>query len=213
MLYFLTDVNTLNLGFLASGRGSNMQAIIDACRDGRLNAKPAVVISNNASSGALERAHSAGIAGYHLSRKKHPDPCSLDLVILETLQRHDVNLVILAGYMQKIGPKVLNSFKNRIINIHPALLPKFGGRGMYGMKVHEAVLAAGEKETGATVHLVSEEYDEGVILAQRTLPVEQNDTPVTLAARVLEVEHNLYVETLRKIINGEIGLPDKAIQL
>ncbi|MBI4005609.1 MAG: phosphoribosylglycinamide formyltransferase [Gammaproteobacteria bacterium] len=213
MSYLLTDVTTLNLGFLASGRGSNMQAIIDACRDGRLNAKPTVIISNNASSGALERAQSAGIAGYHLSRKKHPDPCSLDLVILQTLQRHDVNLVILAGYMQKIGPKVLNSFKNRIINIHPSLLPKFGGRGMYGMKVHEAVLAAGEKETGATVHLVSEEYDEGVILAQRTLPVEQNDTPVTLAVRVLEVEHNLYVETLRKIISGEIGLPDKAIQL
>ncbi len=190
-----------------------MQAIIDACCDGRLKAKPAVVISNNVSSGALERARCAGIAGYHLSRKKYPDLDSLDLVILQTLQRHDVNLVILAGYMQKIGPKVLITFKNRIVNIHPSLLPKFGGQGMYGMKVHEAVLAAGEKETGATVHLVSEEYDEGVILAQHKLPVERSDTPETLAARVLEVEHNLYVETLQKIINGEIDLPDKAIQL
>jgi len=203
----LKDVATINLGFLASGRGSNMQAIIDACRDGRLNANPAVVISNNASSVALERARNADIPGYHLGLITHPDPDTLDFMIIEILQRYEVNLVILAGYMQKIRPKVLNTFKNRIINIHPSLLPKFGGRGMYGMKVHAAVLAAGEKETGATIHLVNNEYDGGLILAQCKAPVEQNDTPESLAARVINVEHRLYVETLQKIINGEIKLP------
>ena len=203
----MKDVAIINLGFLASGRGSNMQAIIDACRDGRLNANPAVVISNNASSVALERARNADIPGYHLGLITHPDPDTLDFMIIEILQRYEVNLVILAGYMQKIRPKVLNTFKNRIINIHPSLLPKFGGRGMYGMKVHEAVLAAGEKETGATIHLVNNEYDGGLILAQCKAPVEQNDTPESLAARVINVEHRLYVETLQKIINGEIKLP------
>lgn len=203
----MKDVATINLGFLASGRGSNMQAIIDACRDGRLNANPAVVISNNASSVALERARNADIPGYHLSLITHPDPDTLDFMIIEILQRYEVNLIILAGYMQKIRPKVLNTFKNRIINIHPSLLPKFGGRGMYGMKVHEAVLAAGEKETGATIHLVNNEYDGGLILVQCKAPVEQNDTPESLAARIINVEHRLYVETLQKIINGEIKLP------
>ena len=198
---------TVNLGFLVSGRGSNMQAIIDACRDGRLDANPAVVISNNASSGALERARRAGVTAYHLSLITHPDPDKLDLMMIKTLQKYGINLVILAGYTQKIRPKVLNTFKNRIINIHPSLLPKFGGQGMYGMKVHEAVLATGQKETGVTVHLVNDEYDEGLILVQRRLPVDQDDTLESLAARVLETEHNLYVETIQKIIKGEINLP------
>lgn len=201
----MSNMATINLGFLASGRGSNMQAIIDACRDGRLNANPVVVISNNASSEALQRARNAGMAGYHLSRNTHPD--TLDSTIIETLQKYDVDLVILAGYMQRIGSQVVSTFSNRIINIHPSLLPKFGGQGMYGIKVHEAVIRKGEKETGATIHLVNDKYDEGLILAQRTLPVKQYDTPESLAARVLEVEHQLYVQTLQKIISGEIKLP------
>lgn len=197
----------IRLGFLASGRGSNLQAVLDACAAGRLPAVPAVVISNNAEAQALMRARNAGIPAHHLSRRTHPDPCALDQAIADTLKRHRVDLVVLAGYMKKIGFKTLQAYRDRIINIHPALLPKFGGPGMYGMRVHEAVLAAGERQTGVTVHLVDEEYDRGAILAQQTVPVLEHDTPATLASRVLEAEHECLVDTLRRILAGEIALP------
>ncbi|MGH8120249.1 MAG: phosphoribosylglycinamide formyltransferase [Gammaproteobacteria bacterium] len=197
----------LRLGFLVSGRGSNLQAILQACRDGRLKATPAVVISNNTDSGALALARDAALPAYHLSSKTHPDPKILDRTITAILQKHEVDLVVLAGYMKKLGPITLRAYRNRILNIHPSLLPNHGGQGMYGMAVHEAVLRAGEKETGATVHLVDGEYDTGRILAQRRVPVRRDDTAAALAARVLETEHELYVEVLRGIIDGEIKLP------
>ena len=197
----------MNLGFLASGRGTNMQAIIDACREGRLQASPVIVISNNAGSGALERANSEGIVACHLSSAKHPDLIHLDRAMTETLLSHHVDLVILAGYMKKIGYQMLDAFRGRIINIHPSLLPKYGGTGMYGMKVHAAVIAAGETETGVTVHVVDRDYDQGPILAQRVIPVETGDTPESLAARVLDTEHAIYVDTLDRLISGEIRLP------
>ena len=125
----------------------------------------------------------------------------------ETLLSHHVDLVILAGYMKKIGYQMLDAFRGRIINIHPSLLPKYGGTGMYGMKVHAAVIAAGETETGVTVHVVDRDYDQGPILAQRVIPVETGDTPESLAARVLDTEHAIYVDTLDKLISGEIRLP------
>ncbi|RIH86302.1 phosphoribosylglycinamide formyltransferase [Calidithermus roseus] len=194
----------MNLGFLASGRGSNLQAVIDACKSGRLLATPRVVISNNSASGALERARREGIPAYHLSSHTHGE--GLDEAILQTLQRHEVELVVLVGYMKKLGPRTLAAYRNRIVNIHPALLPKFGGQGMYGMNVHKAVIEAGERESGATIHLVDEEYDHGAILAQTRVPVLPDDTPQTLAQRVLEREHAFLVETLGKIISGEIRL-------
>lgn len=200
---------TLRLGFLASSRGSNMQAIIDACQSGLLDAEPVVVISNNASSGALARAKTEAIPAYHLSGKTHPDVQGLDQAIKETLARHQVELVVLAGYMKKLGPITLRAYQGRVINIHPALLPKHGGKGMYGIHIHEAVLAAGESETGITIHLVDDQYDTGAILAQRKVPVEEGDTAERLAARVLAVEHQFYVETLGKIITGEINLPGR----
>jgi len=196
----------LRLGFLASGRGSNLQAILQACRDGRLKATPAVVISNNANSGALALARREALPACHLSSKTHPDPENLDQAITAILQKHGVDLVVLAGYMKMVGPLTLRTYRNRILNIHPALLPNHGGQGMYGMAVHEAVLRAGEKETGATVHLVDGVYDSGLILAQRRVPVHSDDTPDRLAARVLETEHELYVEVLRGIIEGNIKL-------
>lgn len=199
--------NILRLGFLASGRGSNLMAIVQACRDGRLKAVPAVVISNNADSGALALARRETLPAYHLSSKTHPDPMFLDQAIATMLQKYAVDLVVLAGYMKKIGPVTLRTYRHRIINIHPSLLPAYGGQGMYGMAVHEAVIQAGEKETGATVHLVEEEYDSGLMLAQRRVPVHTNDTPAMLAARVLETEHKLYVEVLRNIIDGVTKLP------
>ena len=158
-----------NLGFLASGQGSNMQVIIDACQNGHLDARPVVVISNNEASAALKRAQNAKIPAYHISIITHPN--GLDELMVDTLRKHDVDLVILAGYMKKIGQNVLTTFSNRIINIHPSLLPKYGGQDMYGIKVHEAVLAAGESETGVTIHLVNEELDDGHIIACLPLPI------------------------------------------
>ena len=195
-----------NIGFLASHRGSNMQSIIDACEDGRIKAEPAVVISNNSDSGALDRARQHGIPAYHLSSKLFPDPDSLDSEICNTLKKHNVDLVVLAGYMKKVGQHTLDEFKGRIINIHPALLPKYGGKGMYGSKVHEQVLASGDTETGVTIHIVTDDYDTGPIIAQEKVPVEKDDTVETLADRVILTEHELYVATIARIINGEISL-------
>lgn len=196
------------LGFLASHRGTNMQSIIDACRQGRLAATPAVVISNNGDSPALDRAENEGIPAYHISSRTFPDSDDRDRAIRDTLRRHHVDLVVLAGYMKRLGPATLEAFSGRIINIHPALLPKYGGKGMYGDRVHEAVLEAGDAETGVTVHLVEGDYDSGRILAQKKVPVKSGDTVASLAARVLRVEHETYVETIGRIISGDIRLPE-----
>ena len=194
----------LNLGFLASHGGSNMQAIIDACKNGKVNADACVVISNNSESTALQRAKKESIPGYHISTATHND--HVDDSIIEVLEKHNVDLVILAGYMKKLGDKVIERFKGRVLNIHPALLPKFGGKGMYGKFVHEAVLASGEKISGPTVHVVDLIYDHGRILAQKEVPVFPDDTIETLSARVLEQEHILFPETIHKIATGEIIL-------
>ena len=196
----------MRLGFLASHNGSNMQAIIDACRAGRLAASPVVVISNNADSGALERARNEGIPCYHLSGRTHPDPEDLDREIVDVLLKHEVNLTLLAGYMKKVGPVTLATFPGHILNIHPGLLPDYGGPGMYGRRVHEAVLAAGDRTTGATVHVVDAIYDNGPVLAVRETAVKKSDTVETLARRVLALEHELYTETISRIICGEIRL-------
>ena len=183
-----------------------MQAILDACREGRLEAELCVVISNNSDAPVLDRAMAVRVPAFHLSSHIHPDPARLDEAILATLEKHRVNLIVLAGYMKKLGPKTLARYRGRVVNIHPALLPKFGGKGMYGLHVHDAVLAAGEKESGATVHLADEEYDRGRMLAQRKIPVLPDDTAESLAARVLEVEHELYAETLQRIATEDIKL-------
>ena len=198
----------VKLGFLASGSGTNMQAILDACRDGRLPAKPVAVIGNNSRSRALERARRQGIPAFHLSGRTHPDPDALDAAIASVLGRCGADLVCLAGYMKLVGPRTLRAFEGRVLNIHPALLPKYGGRGFYGRAVHEAGLASGDTESGATVHLVDGLYDHGPVLAQARVPVLGGDTPETLAARVLEQEHHLFSDTLRRIAAGEINLPE-----
>ena len=197
---------TLRLGFLASHNGTNVQAIVDACKSGLLDAEPRVVISNNSKAGVLERARREGIPHRHLSAKTHPDPADLDRAIAATLEEHGVDLVVMAGYMKLLGPETEARYKDRILNTHPALLPRFGGKGMFGPHVHEAVLAAGETETGVTVHLADEEYDRGPIVSQRTVPLLPDDTPDTLGGRLLEVEHAIYVDTLRAISTGEIDL-------
>ncbi|MBK1878304.1 phosphoribosylglycinamide formyltransferase [Pelagicoccus mobilis] len=197
----------MKLGFLASHGGSNMQAILDACASGQIAATPALLVCNNPGATAIERAQNAGMPSRVLNGKTHPEFAELDQAIFQALQQAGVELVILAGYMKKIGPAVLSGYRNRILNIHPALLPKFGGKGMYGMHVHRAVLEARESESGATVHLIDQVYDEGPILQQASVPVLADDTPETLQARVLEQEHKLYPDTIAKVVTGEIPLP------
>jgi len=189
----------MRLAVFASHEGTTLQAILDAARTKRLPATIAAVISNNRESGALRRARAAGVPGIHLSGATHPDPGALDAAILSALREHDVDTVFLAGYMKKLGPAVRGAFAGRIFNTHPALLPKHGGRGMYGSRVHEAVLAAKEAESGASIHLVDEDYDTGRVIAQCRVPVLPTDTVETLAARVQQSERVLVVDTLAEL--------------
>jgi len=186
----------IRIAAMASHGGSILQAVLDACHSGDLAAEVVLVISNNSDAQALQRARSAGIATVHLSSRTHPDPDALDKAITDALQQADADWLLLAGYMKKLGANTLNAYRNRILNTHPALLPKFGGQGFYGRRVHEAVLAAGEHESGATVHLVDETYDSGPILAQVRVPIKNNDTAASLEERVKVAERKLLLATL-----------------
>lgn len=196
----------LRIGFFSSHGGSNMQTIINACKEEKLDGEPCVVISNNSDSTALTRAKSEGIPYYYRSPKTHCDFDELDGEILNILRKYSVNIIVLVGYMKKIGPKVLKEYKGRILNIHPSLLPKYGGKEMYGDRVHEAVIGNKEKVTGVTVHIIDEEYDNGSIINQCEVPVYEEDTVDILASRVLKKEHEIFVETLQKISEGKIKL-------
>jgi phosphoribosylglycinamide formyltransferase-1 len=188
----------LQIAVFGSGRGSNFGAIIGAIGRGEITrAVVRLVLSNTSQAGILDLARRHSIPAVHLSRTRYPDEPSFTAAMLDLLRAHHVNFIALAGYMKRVPAPVVAAFRNRIINIHPALLPKFGGEGMYGMHVHRAVIAAGETVSGATVHVVDEEYDRGAIVLQRSIPVEENDTPETLAARILTLEHELYPEAIR----------------
>lgn len=201
-------VNEVRLGILASHNGSNMQAVVDACKAGELKADPVIVISNNPSSKVLRRAAREGVRSCVLNGRTHPATEDLDRAMLEVLMKEGVDLLVLAGYMKKLGPRVLREYWGRILNTHPALLPKFGGKGMWGDRVHEAVLSSGDSITGATVHVVTEDYDEGPIVAQVEVPVRPDDTVGELRDRVLVQEHRLYVDTLKSIVDGSIDLKE-----
>jgi phosphoribosylglycinamide formyltransferase-1 len=191
------------LGVLASHRGTNFQAILDACEMGRLTAKVVIAISNNSKSEALARARRREIDTLHVSSITHPTESTLDQAICDSLVRANVDLVVTAGYMKKLGPRTLDRFHGRVINVHPSLLPKYGGQGMYGDHVHAAVLANGDSETGLTVHLVDQEYDTGPILKQRRVPVLPGDSIIDLGQRVLAEEHDLLVETLIQLVSNQ----------
>ena len=196
----------MNIAVFASHGGSDLQAIIDGCKNQQIEAKVAVVISNNGDSMALQRANNEKIPAYHLSAKKFGSEEALAEEILTVLADYKVEMIFLAGYMRMLHVSILEKYHNRIFNIHPALLPKFGGKGMYGMNVHTAVIDAKETETGVTIHRVSAEYDSGEIVAQTTVPVLEGDTPEILAARVLEREHSFLVEVIADIVDGKIAL-------
>ena len=181
----------LSIAVFASGGGTNLQALIDAAKRSEFRGKISAVISNNSQAYALVRAADEKIPTFHVSNKTHPDPVPFTECLLEILASHSVNLIVLAGYMKLLPPELVRTHRSRIINIHPALLPKYGGQGMYGLNVHKEVLASGDTISGATVHFVTEGYDLGSIIIQRTVPVLAGDSPESLAARVLEIEHKI----------------------
>lgn len=173
----------------SKGRGSNMRAIIKACQAGELEAAVALVIGPSRDAPALQVAREMGMHAVVLDQ--------FDAQLLGTLVEHKIDLICLAGYMRLIPEDVVETFHYRMLNIHPALLPKFGGKGMWGMKVHEAVIAAGELISGCTVHFVSDRYDEGATLLQKTCHVLPHDTPEMLAGRVLSLEHRCYIDAIK----------------
>ncbi len=197
----------MNIGVLASHQGTTLQAVLDACLAGALPARVGVVISNNSGSGALLRAQTAGVLTHHISGKTNPDPADLDRTICACFANANTDVVLLAGFMKKLGPHTLRTYAGRILNTHPALLPKFGGPGMFGAHVHRAVLEAGDTVSGASVHLVEEDYDTGPVLAQQSVQVLPDDTPDTLAARVQTAERELVVHVLREFALGIRTLP------
>ncbi|MCI0513654.1 phosphoribosylglycinamide formyltransferase [candidate division KSB1 bacterium] len=201
----------LKLGVLASGRGSNFAAILAAIAAGKLHAQVQVVISNNPEPGVFELARAQQIPTVQISRQHFNRDAAFEEAFLETLQQHQVNFLVLAGYMKLLSPRIIQAYPNQILNIHPALLPAFGGKGMYGHFVHEAVLAAGCKITGVTVHLVNEEYDRGPIVLQRGVTVEETDTPESLAARVLRVEHAAYWQALQLFAEERVQILDHRV--
>jgi phosphoribosylglycinamide formyltransferase-1 len=196
----------MNIGVLASHEGSTLQVVLDACADRRIAGRVAVVISNNGGARALARARLAGVPAVHLSSHTHADADALDAAIRDALKLAQVDLVFLAGYVKPLGPRVLAEFSGRVLNTHPALLPKFGGKGMYGDRVFEAVLQSGETETGISIHHVEVQYDTGAPIAQCRVPVLPGDSVATLKARVQDREKPFVVETLAAIAAGRLHL-------
>jgi len=186
------------LGVLISGRGSNLQALVDAIADGRLNASIAVVISNVAGAGGLDRARSAGIETAVLDHRGWPSRDDYDRALVDELRARDVDVVCLAGFMRRIGARFIEAFPDAIVNIHPSLLPSFPG-----LHAQAQALAHGVRVSGVTVHLVTPELDAGPIIVQRPVPVLEDDTEETLAARILVEEHAAYPEAVQRLLDGE----------
>jgi len=205
----------LKLAVMVSGGGTNLQAILDAIDAGRVtNAQVVRVISNSTKAYALERAKKAGIATACITRKQYPDPEQFDQALLALLQEADADLVVLAGCLVVIPQCVVDAFPNRIINIHPALIPSFCGTGYYGLKVHEQALARGVKVTGATVHFVDGGTDTGSIILQKAVEVQQGDTPEILQRRVMEqAEWVILPQAIHLIANGKVQVEDGRVTI
>lgn len=200
----------LKIAVLVSGGGSNLQAIMDEIYGGNLNASIEMVISDNENSYALERAKEKGIQTYVFDRKIYKD--NMGAKILEVTEKK-VDLIVLAGFLSILKGKLIDKFENKIINIHPALIPSFCGKGMYGLKVHEAVIKSGVKFSGCTVHFVNHNVDDGAIIAQEVVPVYFEDTKEILQDRVLEKEHKILPEVINsiaenrlEIVNGRVNI-------
>lgn len=195
----------LKLGFLASGNGSSAMAMVAAIRAGSLDAEARLMVSNKRDAPALAAAAAAGIPTLTIPTQKDPDVA--DARLNAALQGHGVEVVVLSGYLRRLGPKTLGAYAGRILNIHPGPLPRFGGEGMYGARVHQAVIAAGVAASAIVIHAVDEEYDHGPEIARCQVPVTPGDTAAMLEARVKALEPAFFVETLQRIARGELRLP------
>jgi len=201
----------LRIAVLASGSGTNLQSIIDACESGQIDGKVVLVVSNNEDAFALERGSKHGAEAVFIDHRGKPREEHEKEVAAE-IDGHDIDLIVLAGYLRMLTSYFVSKYKNMIINIHPALLPRFGGKGMHGQKVHEAVLDSGDEESGCSVHLVTAEIDGGPVIGQMRVPVMPGDTPDTLQARVLEKEHILLPLVVQWFAEGRVRFVDgKAI--
>ena len=184
----------------ASGSGTNFQAIIDAVKSGQINARVKGLLSDNPNCKALDRAKKNDIETAVIHPSDFESTEGFGKALIETLESWKADLIVLAGYLKKIPLSVIRAYENRIINIHPSLLPKFGGKGFYGSKVHQAVLDANEEESGCSVHIVTEEYDKGPVLKQQKVPVYKSDDVETLAQRILQQEHYLLPKVVGELI-------------
>ena len=198
----------------AHGRGSNLQALIDACHSGFIPGEISLVIGTRADSPAMERASAGGAVTKVISPSRFAkDDVAYGNAILAALESHDIGLVCLAGYMRILPQGVVSAYLGKVMNIHPGLLPFFGGQGMYGERVHAAVIESGMKVSGCTVHFVDEHYDTGPIIHQRTVSVYDTDTPESLAARVLEEEHHAYPEAVRLFAQGRLSVEGHIVRV
>ena len=201
----------LKIAVLISGSGSNLQAIIDEIEKGNIKGKIEIVISNNKNSYGLQRAKKHNIEAIYLSKEDYPSADDFDEEIIKKLKAKEIDLVVLAGYLKILTTKFIKTFENRIINIHPSLIPAFAGEGYYGHHVHQAAVKKGVKYSGATVHFVNEEVDGGYIIEQETVKVLFDDTAETLAKKVLEVEHKILVKVVKAFCEGKIKIIDEKI--
>jgi phosphoribosylglycinamide formyltransferase-1 len=195
----------LQLGFLASKNGTGMRAVLAAIERRELSAEARLLISNRRDAPALAVAAGHGVPT--LVAPTIADPEAADAAVASALKSAGVELVVLSGYLRKLGPRTLAAYENRVLNVHPALLPRYGGQGMYGRRVHEAVAASGDAVSGASVHLVDAEYDQGPVVAAREISLTPGDDAATIEAKVTAIEPGLLVETLRRISDGALKLP------
>lgn len=203
----------MRIAFFASGSGSTFQQLVESIRLENLPADPVLLLCSNRKAFVLDRAQQLGVISEIVSRKDYLNTSEHGEALLSVLQKHNCDFIFLCGYMELVPPQVVAAYRHRIVNIHPALLPAFGGKGMYGHHVHEAVLAYGSKITGATVHFVDEEYDHGPIIAQQAVLVNPDDSPETLAARVQNIEKSLYVGALRILAKGRYSVEGRKVTL
>jgi phosphoribosylglycinamide formyltransferase-1 len=199
------------IGVLVSGGGTNLQAIIDGTESGLINGQVAVVISNRKEAYGLKRADKHKIPAIYIGKGNYPDNALADQALLETLKTYEIDIIVLAGYLKILPPAIIEDYRNRIINVHPSLIPAYSGDGFYGMKVHEAVIEAGEKYSGATVHFVDEGTDTGAIITQEKVDVTSEDTAETLAKKVLAIEHKILVETTAKLCLGKVEVGGRKV--
>ena len=205
----------INIAVMVSGhgRGSNLQAIMDACKEGRIDGRVAVVIGVKDDTPAMERARSQGILTVEVRPKEFATDEEYGDRLLAVLSEYQIDLICLAGYMRVLPSSVVRAYRWRIMNIHPALIPLFGGKGMYGEHVHQAALDYGVKVSGCTVHFVDEEYDTGPIILQKAVPVEEGDTPETLAARILVQEHIAYSEAIQLFAQARLRVDGRVVHV